>query len=151
MGRRQPRMKYANRNNTRMRIVGFLDAVTGAVFAQDLSEVSAHRLAQQVAQLSLRYPHAKTIYLAWDNWPNHDSGAVRKVLARFPRVKLLWLPTYAPWLNAIEKVWRYLRQRLIHVHPWCDSFLVLRDSVRAELEVLVEGSYRMLKYVGLST
>ena len=151
MGRRQPRMKYSSRNNTRLRIVGFLDAVTGAVRSQDLPEVNAQSLARQVAQVSTWYPDAETIYLAWDNWPNHDSAAVRKTLEQHPRVKVLPLPTYAPWLNAIEKVWKYLRQRTTHAHPWCDHFLVLRDHVRAELALLADRSPSLLRYVGLST
>jgi hypothetical protein len=36
-GRRQPPMRYAHRANTRMRVLAFLDAATGAVHAQDVN------------------------------------------------------------------------------------------------------------------
>ncbi|MBK9335612.1 MAG: transposase [Lewinellaceae bacterium] len=32
-------------------------------------------------------------------------------------VQLHFLPTYASWLNPIEKVWKMLKQDLVHNHP----------------------------------
>ena len=71
MGRRQPQMAYSHRSNTRMRVVGYLDAVQGSVMMEDMSCVTAARLARNVRTLSLRYPLAQEIYLVWDNWPVH--------------------------------------------------------------------------------
>lgn len=149
-GRRQPKMPYSHRANTRMRIVGYLNATSGAVHGEDMSTVSARRLARSVAQLSQWYPRAEKIYLVWDNWPVHRHRLVEKALAAQNRVEVLWLPTYAPWLNAIEKLWRWMRQRLIHAHPWCDDFVLYRDRVRDELARLSEGSKELLTYTGLS-
>src|SRR3990172_3516505 len=67
MGRRQPKMPYSHRSNTRLRIVAYLNATTGAVHSQDMSRVSADRLARNVVQVSQWYPHAESIYLVWDN------------------------------------------------------------------------------------
>lgn len=145
----QPRVKYANRENTRMRIVGYLNATTGTVHAEDMPEVTAARLAQSVSHLSDWYPDAETIYLVWDNWPNHDSKEVRKALDRQPRVQVLWLPTYSPWLNAIEKLWKWLRQTVVHAHPWCDDFRQFRQNLMAPLQNLAFGSQDILRYVGL--
>ena len=151
MGRRQPKMRYASRANTLMRIVGFLDATTGAMHAWDMKEVTSAHLAECVSQLSKKYPDARRIYLVWDNWPNHKSALVREALEAQPRVSVLWLPTYAPWLNPIEKAWRLLKQHVVHAHPWCDDFLQLRGTVRRKLADLADGSLELLQYVGLST
>jgi putative transposase len=150
MGRLQPKMPYASKNNTRMRVVGYLNAATGAVHSEEMEAVTAGNLARSVAKLSRWYPAAETIYLVWDNWPNHSSQAVMKALQNQPRVKVLPLPTYSPWLNAIEKVWRWVRQRVTHAHPWCDHFREFRGHVRAELDPLTAGSEAILRYVGLS-
>ena len=149
-GRRQPRMRYSHRCNTRMRVIGYLNGVTGAVHSEDVSSVTVPRLTRSVAQLSRWYPHAETIYLVWDNWPNHAHPKVAEALSGQERVKVIWLPTYAPWLNPIEKLWRRVHQRVTHAHPWCDDFLEFRQQVRAELASLAEGSQEFLKYAGLS-
>jgi hypothetical protein len=108
-GRRQPPMRYAHRANTRMRVLAFLDAATGAVHAQDVSSVTARRLASALSQLPQRYPQAERIYVAWDNWPVHVHAQVEEVLKREPRLQVLCLPTYAPWLNPMAKGWRWTR------------------------------------------
>ncbi len=149
IGRSQPRMRYSHRANTRMRVVAYLDAATGAVHSCEMSSVTAERLARNVSQLSKWYPHAETIYLVWDNWPNHAHPKVTTALSKHPRVRVLALPTYAPWLNPMEKGWRWTRQRVTHAHPWCDDFSEFRHQVRSELARLREGSEEFLRYVGL--
>lgn len=151
LGRAQPRLRYSCRSNCRVRVVATLEAATGAVHAEQMSRVSADRLARYVAGLSARYPKADTIWLVWDNWPVHAHETVLASLARQPRVKVLWLPTYAPWLNPIEKAWRWTRQRVTHAHPWCDDFSEFRRQVMDELGRLSHGSADLLRYVGLST
>ena len=42
------------------------------------------------------------------------------------QIAVPFLPTYAPWLNPIEKVWRWLKQSVLYAHPWCDDFRELQ-------------------------
>ena len=45
------------------------------------------------------------IILVWDRWMVHRSAA-RRLRERFPRrVRIEWLPAYAPELNPVEQVW----------------------------------------------
>ena len=37
-------------------------------------------------------------------------------------IQLVPLPTYASWCNPIEKLWRQLRQELLHLHRFADRF-----------------------------
>lgn len=150
MGRRQPHLHYSHRANTRMRVIGYLNATTGALHAQDTSTVTADRLARSVRELSRLCPEAERIYLVWDNWPNHYHPKVLEALAAQPRLSVLPLPTYSPWLNPIEKVWRRTRQRVTHAHPWSDDFRAFREQVRMEFQSLAQGSQEVMRYTGLS-
>lgn len=149
LGRQQPRLRYSHRANTLMRVVGFLDAVSGRVQAWDFKRVTAPRLKECWLRAAQGYPEAKTIYLVIDNWPVHFHPKALEALAEDPRLELINLPTYAPWLNAIEKLWRLLRQRVAHAHPWCDDFRVFRSHVVAEMQSFAHGSQALLRYVGL--
>jgi len=151
LGRRQPRMPFSHRSNTRLGEIGYLDAVTGAVRAEDTSSVTAPCLARSVSGISEWYPTVENIFLVWDNWPVHDHPKVLQALARQDRVKLLKLPTYSPWLNPIEKGWRWARQRVSHAHPWCDDFRMFREALGEEFQRLSAGSPELLRYVGLSS
>jgi hypothetical protein len=150
MGRRQPKMRYSHRSNTLMRVVGFMDGVTGQVLAWDFPRVTVDRLARCIRQVSQAYPGAKKIFLVWDNWPNHWHPVVLQAVQKDPRLVVLPLPTYAPWLSAIEKLWRLLHQEVTHTHPWCDDFNHFRLTVLDKLGEFSKGSPRLLSYCGLA-
>lgn len=149
VGRRQPRLRYSCRSNTVMRVLGLLDAVTAQVIAWDFPKVTVNRLARCFEHIGSHYPQAQRIYLVMDNWPNHFHPIVQAALRREPRIRVLPLPTYAPWLNPIEKLWRWVKQRVTHAHPWSDDFLAFRQEVRTELQALGCGSPSLKHYCGL--
>ena len=61
------------------------------------------------------------------------------------------LPTYAPWLNPIEKLWRKLKQEFLYMHRYAaDSPEDLQQRVLDFLQWST-GSTDLLRYVGLST
>lgn len=45
------------------------------------------------------------IDLVWDRLSAHRSPEAAAVLRRSPRVRVHWLPTYAPELNPVEQMW----------------------------------------------
>lgn len=149
MGRHQPRMPYSHRANTLMRVVGFLDAVTASVRVWHFSRVTADRLARCLRQIAACYPAAHRIYLVMDNWPVHFHPKAQAALEADPRLQVVALPTYAPWLNAIEKLWRWVKQRVTHAHPWCDDFLLFRQQVLQAFDALASGSPHLRSYCGL--
>ena len=68
-----------------------------------------------------------TIYVAWDNASTHQDDEVEAVVrAAAGRLVLLYLPTYSPWLNPIEMLWRHFRREVTH----CELF----ETVKALLE-----------------
>lgn len=86
---------------------------------------------QEVAELlqALVDKHpAGTIYVAWDNAITHQDDEVEAVVrAAAGRLILLYLPTYSPWLNPIEMLWRHFRREITH----CELFLTLKDLISA--------------------
>ena len=66
-----------------------------------------------------------------------------------PRIQLLQLPTYAPWTNPIEKLWRWVRQSVLHLHGLAEDWEALQQRVIAFMEQFRGGSQALLRYVGL--
>lgn len=84
-----------------------------------------------------------------DNWNIHSHPDVLASLAEHPRLLPIWLPTYAPWLNPIEKLWRWLRQDVLKLHRCVTEWEPLRQMVRDFLDQFHRGSPHLLRYVGL--
>jgi transposase len=69
-----------------------------------------------------------TIYVAWDNADTHQDDEVEAVVrAAAGRLVLLYLPTYSPWLNPIEMLWRHFRREVTH----CELFATVKALLAA--------------------
>jgi transposase len=133
----------------RYRVVGALNASSGQVSVLQDSRIDREVFSRFVRRLEQAYQEAETIYLIWDNWPVHHSDVVKETLAQLPRLHVITLPTYAPWLNPIEKLWRKFRQEVDYLHPLADDWQRLRERVQAFFAQFAHGSVDLLRYVGL--
>ena len=89
------------------------------------------------------------MYVIQDNWNIHTHPDVLTALDDYPRIKPVWLPTYAPWLNPIEKMWRWLRQDILKMHRWVEDWPQVKQRVPDFLDQFAHGSSALLRYVGL--
>jgi len=136
-------------NNRQWRIIGALNALSGQVTYLDNYIVGRKVVGQLYAVIDHVYPAAQHIYVVQDNWSIHSHPDVQTVLDTVPRIEPVWLPTYAHWLNPIEKLWRWLREAVLHLHRWAADWSELLARVHAFLDQLSSGSLELLHYVGL--
>jgi putative transposase len=69
-----------------------------------------------------------TIYVAWDNAGTHEDDEVEAMVrGAAGRLVLLYLPTYSPWLNPIERLWRQFRREVTH----CELFATVKVLLAA--------------------
>jgi transposase len=127
-----------------------MDMHSGKVVWVDGAVVGVEALCELLEKVRQAYSQEQALVLIWDNWPVHYH---EKVLTRACElnIHLLWLPTYAPWTNPIEKLWRWLKQEHLHNHQLAEQFSVLKDRVRAFLDNFLLGSVDLLRYCGLAT
>jgi transposase len=131
------------------RTIGALNAWTGQVDYLDAYVVGRAKVIEFYGRLVEAYPEARQLYVIQDNWSIHKHPDVLEALRQWPQVEPIWLPTYAPWLNPIEKLWRWLRQDVLKLHRLANSWPQLRGQVHAFLNQFAQGSTRLLEYVGL--
>src|SRR5690606_6428102 len=80
----------------------------------------------ELLQARVDKPPSGTVYVSWDNVCTHqDDKGEAVVRGAAGRLVLLYLPTYSPWLNPIEMLWRHYRREVTH----CELF----DTVQALL------------------
>lgn len=114
---RQPYKRYG------LGAVNYHTGETVVIFRQ-------HKRRREVAELLRaildKHP-SETIYVAWDNSSTHEDDEIEAVVREAAgRLVLLYLPTYSPWLNPIEMLWRQFRREVTH----CELF----ESVKALLK-----------------
>lgn len=143
----EPTASGSQRSNDRWRYSGALDLVSGQVTASSGPKMGVEALCAFLHQLRQTYPDEQ-LFLVWDNWPVHTRPPVLATAAE-ERIELLWLPTYAPWTNPIEKLWRWVRQDVVHYHRLADQWEELQAQVMTFLAQFAHGSPALLGYVGL--
>ena len=135
-------------SNTRRRVAAVLDARTGQVIARQTARRGRHELIALYRQIQTTYSQAERIFIVQENWPVHCHADIQLALQN-TCLELLFLPTYAPWTNPIEKLWRWLYQEVLHLHSWADDWLGLQTVVSNGLSQFAPGSLDLLRYVGL--
>lgn len=87
------------------------------------------QIAEFLQHLLDKHPD-DTIYLAWDNANTHQDDEVEAVVrAAAGRLVLMYLPTYSPWLNPSEMLWRHFRREVTHCELF-ESIDLLLDASR---------------------
>lgn len=176
----QPLAERAHAADAATRVVAALDAADGRVLARRRTKITVPALVGFFREVAAAYPEAARIDVVLDNWPVHfhpdllaalaeqdtpfafpvpghwptepSAAAVRKWGELKLPIRFVPLPTYASWLNPIEKLWRRLRQEVTHLHPWAADPPALHAAIDAFLARFAPGSDAgrdLLRYVGL--
>jgi hypothetical protein len=147
---RGPKMKMVSGSNTSARIVGALNAASGQLHYLLRSQAGVHELPLFYQALRQTYPAAQEIYVIQDCWPVHFLPEVAHTALDLG-ITLVPLPTYSSWRNPIEKVWRFLKQEVLHMHQRADDWLCLKADAAAFLNRFSCPNSTLLRYVGLPT
>jgi putative transposase len=107
--------------------IGAVNYHTGETVVLIRRRKRCKEIAELLASLLDKHPK-ETIYVAWDNASTHQDNEVDDVVrGAAGRLVLLYLPTYSPWLNPIEMLWRHFRREVTH----CEIFVNVKALIDA--------------------
>jgi putative transposase len=110
--------------------LGAVNYHTGHIIALIRPRKRRREIAELLRALVEAHP-TETVYVAWDNASTHQDEEIEAVVrGAAGRLVLLYLPTYSPWLNPIEMLWRHLRRVVTH----CELFVTMTTLHRAVLD-----------------
>ena len=138
-GSRAPRADQGYGSTTARRIAACLDTWNGRLIAWQRAHFDRQTLLHFYQHVEQSYPQAEQIFLIHDNWPVHWHPELLEGL-RGSKLTLVSLPTYSPWLNPVEKVWRQLDAEVLHLHPWVNAWAEEQAAVQAWLDCWADGS-----------
>lgn len=172
-GREQPLAQRSHSANSCSRVIAAMDAMTGQVVFRQQNKTTIPCLVNFWYDIWKKYREAEMIYVVLDNWPVHFHPEVLaplqpqnlrfkpKLPDKWPQeasakakkdnlpIQLVCLPTYASWLNPIEKLWRWLKSDILHMHRQSCDWSGLKKRVGDFLEQFADYSPALLRYTGL--
>jgi putative transposase len=103
-----------------------LNVLDGSVLAQCKPRHRHQEFLSFLRHIEANVPRKLDIHVVVDNYATHKHPKVRAWLAQRPRWHLHFTPTYASWLNQVERFFALITQRAIRR----GSFVSVADLVR---------------------
>ena len=114
----------------------------------------AERVIEYFKVIEKAYRRAPAIILFLDNATYFKAKIVTEWLEKHPKLKLEFLPQYAPNLNLIERFWRFVKEHLVK-NTYYEKYKTFRakvfqflnhiDKYTNELETLMVEKFQIVK------
>jgi transposase len=124
----------ANTGRKRININGALDAEKLEVVKRVDQAINAQSTIELFKQLEDKHPLAKNIYITLDNAGYYRSKLVTEYL-NTSKIKLMFLPPYSPNLNLIERLWKFMKKKVLY-NKYYEKFSSFEDAINEFFENL---------------
>lgn len=135
----------------RLNLHGAMNAETLDVTIIESETVDVDSTITLLETLEQKYPLAVTIFIILDNARYHYSKKVRAFLEK-SRIKLVFLPSYSPNLNLIERLWKFFKKKVLYNKYYeklddfrkaCIKFFSNINSYHNELRSIMSGEFEL--------
>jgi len=145
----QPRVPTPGVNRKRY-LFGAVDVHLGRLFWRLARRKRSREFCKFLRQLLREMPDQRIVVIV-DNYTIHKTAAVAKVVEEAEgRLVLIFLPTYSPWLNSIELLWRHAIRAVLNNHFYPSLKAALR-ALCAALALLAQRPDSVLQLIGADT
>lgn len=103
----------ANTGRSRLNLSGVIDVVSHNVVIQEDQTLNAESTIRFFQKIEEAYPCKRRVHVFCDNAPYYRNKAVSQYLAT-SKIVLRFLPPYSPNLNPIERLWKWMKERVIY-------------------------------------
>jgi transposase len=130
----------SNHGRVNVNINGALCWHDRKLIQQQVEKVTSAAMIALFERITARHPRARTITVALDNARYNRSRELRAWFDRADcRIRPLYLPSYAPNLNLIERLWGFFKKKVVFnkYHP---TFAEFRQAIKTFFKTL--GSHK---------
>lgn len=136
----------SNTGRTRLNINGAYNPKTQEVIVHEDQTLNAQTTMTFFDKVQNYYPDKKTIYAIVDNARYYKNKDLQHYQAH-SRIKLMFLPSYSPNLNLIERLWKFMRKQLINSHYY-ETFKEFKASVLGFFEHIADYKQQLKQFIG---
>lgn len=103
----------ANTGRSRLNLSGAIDIISHNVVIQEDQTLNAESTIRFFQKIEEAYPCKRQVHVFCDNAPYYRNKTVGQYLAT-SKIILHFLPPYSPNLNPIERLWKWMKERVIY-------------------------------------
>lgn len=142
----------SNTGRARLNLNGAFNLEDVMVIIREDETINALSVIALMEQLEGAQPEG-LIYLILDNARYNRSKKVQAYVKQHKRIKLMFLPPYAPNLNLIERLWKFFHEKKLYNHYY-DTFLEFKtacldffdgiDQYKEELKIRLADNFQII-------
>ena len=123
----------SNTGRQRVNINGVYDPFNQKIITQQDSTINAEVTKKLLQKVSDQNPQFNKIYIISDNARYNKCKDIQAFLATQNKIQMLYLPPYSPNLNLIERVWKFMYEKVIHL-KYFDTFPKFKKNITTFFE-----------------
>jgi transposase len=104
-----------------------VDIVDHTIVIQEDQTLNAASTIRFLRKIEESYPGKRKIHVFCDNASYYRNAAVKKYLEG-AKVELHFLPPYSPNLNPVERLWKWMKERVIY-NTYYEDFEAFKQAV----------------------
>jgi transposase len=123
-----------NTGRTRVNLSGSMDVITHRIIIQEDKTLNAEATIRFFQKIAEAYPNKDRIHVFCDNAPYYRNAVVKNYL-QTTKIVLHFLPPYSPNLNPIERLWKWMKERVIY-NTYYEHFEAFKKAIFGFFAVL---------------
>ena len=131
----------ANSGRSRLNLSGAVDVISHNVIVQSDKTLNAISTISFFQKIEKAYPNKSRVHVFCDNARYYKNELVQGYL-KSSKIMLHFLPPYSPNLNPIERLWKWMKERVIY-NTYYPGF--------EEFELAVLGFFSLLSSIDLTS
>ena len=109
----------ANTGRARLNLSGAIDVINYSLVIHEDRTLNAESTIRFFGKIEEAYPEKRKVHVFCDNASYYRNAAVREYL-KTSKIELHFLPAYSPNLNPIERLWKWMKERVIYNTYYAD-------------------------------
>jgi len=122
----------SNTGRKRLNLSGALDLIEGKLHYQEDPMLNGDATISFLKKIEKAYPTKRRVHLFLDNARYYKNLAVQEYVKN-SKIKLHFLPPYSPNLNPIERVWKWMKEKVTY-NTYYEEFDDFKQAVFGFLE-----------------
>ena len=143
----------ANTGRQRINLNGAYNLEDHTVVIQESEVINAQSTVSLLDEMLQKQPMG-LIYVILDNARYYRSELVQQFVKKNKRIRMLFLPSYSPNLNVIERLWRFFKKKILYntyyaefavFRKYCLNFFRNIEKFRSELQTLMTANFQLIQ------
>lgn len=117
----------ANSGRSRLNLSGAVDLLTYQVVIQEDKTLNGASTIEFLKAIEKSYPNKQKVHVFCDNAKYYKNKEVQDYLQN-SKINLHHLPPYSPNLNPIERLWKWMKERILY-NQYYEKFIDFKSAV----------------------